>query len=328
MPNWYGGGKLSCCCKCFEVIDPFDRADSDTPANGWTEVSGDWDISSNKLVISGIGVISRNGDPTAGPDGTAQYEWEVTVRSPTDDVTVYIAFQNTSVELRWTTDNVAVPGSLFGCTFTLLANTDYTVKAIWRKPIFRVQINGTCVARAYLPSPTQSVPSLTIPAGGNPSSSQISFDNYSIKIRDVEEDCIADLGPCIWPNRVTLPSQVKVTLANMAGSCYPGPCSGTNGDYFLNKQSTPDTGDCATYMLDVTEDCGLDKIKVHVVHDHAIYGTGVYGELIHTSGTPCLTATKGNSCDMCSDSLSWTGEACISDGVSTICSGDMTVAVV
>jgi hypothetical protein len=48
----------SCCCSsCTYFIDSFNRTDSTTLGTDWTEVSGDWEIDTNKLKVTGTDAI-------------------------------------------------------------------------------------------------------------------------------------------------------------------------------------------------------------------------------------------------------------------------------
>jgi len=61
---------LRCCCGCLIGTDNFDRADSTDLGSKWSEVSGDWEISSNHLKMITEGpVITTNQAATKGPNG-------------------------------------------------------------------------------------------------------------------------------------------------------------------------------------------------------------------------------------------------------------------
>ena len=53
-----------CCEDCILFEDDFNRANSTTVGNGWTEVAGDWEIVSNELQIDEADAIASNSAST------------------------------------------------------------------------------------------------------------------------------------------------------------------------------------------------------------------------------------------------------------------------
>lgn len=98
-----------CCCESCEFFsDDFTRADSDDPGD-YTEVSGDWDISSNTLVTSSSNAVLLA--DAQHPAGEANIKVQVTINIASDGDTARIILNYTDSDNYWFGEIKAGTGS-------------------------------------------------------------------------------------------------------------------------------------------------------------------------------------------------------------------------
>ena len=264
---------LACCCDdCFLFTDAFTRADSDTVGTGWTETSGDFDIVSNKCSTSGTGTLTQNTAPTAdgaAPSRAADFDMSVTVQAGADNVVVKVGMHDLLAVLDFAANTVGFEGPTTICStdFTLGASTAYVVRVIWKDPHGCILINGVCVYSQEIEDTELVAASPTLRVTTNPTPTAVTFDDYSIEVHSVNQDCIVDCesvecgeqqcGDC---QDNTEPYEYQVVIAGIVdgGLCTANTCLLYNGTYILEQcwcRALVHADECATSGTTPQNEC-------------------------------------------------------------------------
>lgn len=187
---------FTCCCStCTYASDNFDRTNNtDIDASsgvGWTEVSGTWDITSNKLVCSAAGIALCN---TAHPDAASTMQVTVDISHDTAGSTVDVIVGYTSstdyyyarftigggspgVDIRRNNGGAHSSIAGGGIAYSLAINTTYTaIVCIAKNGVVSALVSGTSAGCASLNPATITG---TKAALGS-SAANATFDNFSI----------------------------------------------------------------------------------------------------------------------------------------------------
>ena len=187
---------FTCCCStCTFASDDFDRDDNaniDTGSSaGWTEVSGTWDITSNKLVCSGAGIALCN---TAHPDSASTMQVTVDFSHDTSGSTVDVIVGYTSssdyyyarftvgggssgIEIRRNNAGFHTGISGGSYAYTMAVNTTYTaVVCIAKNGIIYAQLSGTGAGLGSLDPRTITGTKAAL----GTSAANATFNNFSI----------------------------------------------------------------------------------------------------------------------------------------------------
>jgi hypothetical protein len=212
-----------CCCSpgCEFFSDDFNRANSDDPGD-YTEVSGDWDIASNKLsTASSSGVLI--GD-TPHPDGEPNIKVSVTVNIATSGDRARIILNYVDSDNYWYAEartggsaylriyqrSGGVDTQMATKSITLSAGVDFTLCFSLQNYVnFSAEIDSTrCVARGATAMATSDQWGLGTGAG----TGTRTFENLSVGI--ISTDCPRCQCAPSCSTCTVLPDYVVLTIAD------------------------------------------------------------------------------------------------------------------
>lgn len=251
------GGSCLSCASCDIASDDFNRSDDtniDTGSTaGWTESSGSWDITSNKLRCTSAGIAICD---TAHPDShitlSAQVEFSHSTSSSTCDVLVGLAASNNYYYVQYTvagaSGSIDIRRNFFGThssiksrsSVTMSTSTTYTAKVcVAANGTITAYLDGVIMLSAYATSASGTQAGL-----GASGSGTATFDNWVLKKSyhaTTAEDC--DLCPysvdCIYCSDGASMYQVKLVIAGIVANVpnnnnYCPDCADYNGIYFVD----------------------------------------------------------------------------------------------
>lgn len=152
------GAPCKCCgpSDCPLFVEDFTRADTTTPANGWTENTGDFSIVSNEAKVSSSNARMTNS--AVMPAGAHAVRWQLTAKGESSNDHIRLFFgSSTSNYAELTVGGSATLAIVVGgspvrsCTVTAAANTYHTIDVlICGSPIgtgdsIVVMLNGSIV---------------------------------------------------------------------------------------------------------------------------------------------------------------------------------------
>ncbi len=227
-----------CCGTCGIFEDGFNRADSTDIGSDWTETTGNWEVSSNKLIpdtttsdqvclcdtthTAGEGYVSVDVSSTSFPDETVLY---LAYASPTNNLAAVLSQSDPSIN-AWIL-KLYDGGSLVGSSTQDYPTGSPESLTLWLKDGRAVAEVNTSVVQWYDVSATGTKAGVGI-KGAPDGTHDLSFDNFVLKeYSGADDDCeIAPSEPCDFGCDTDLwPTELSVTIS--------GSCSGVSGTYTL-----------------------------------------------------------------------------------------------
>lgn len=232
---------VSCCCtpSCTFFTDNFNRSDDDDPG-AYTEVSGDWDISSNKLVTSSSnGVLIADAEH---PDGEPNIKVSVTVNIATSGDTARIILDYVDSNNYWFAEVKAGTGAYLRIyqrasgsntqkaqnTAAISTGSITLCAAITNSSIISASISGGGSTGS-----TGSFSSNSWGLGSGAISGTLQFSTASAAVTSPTcSACDMFCEDLCTDDKVA--SSYKVVITGITGSfCSTGDCSGYDGTYYI-----------------------------------------------------------------------------------------------
>lgn len=273
-----------CLCEsCTLLEDDFNRADSDTVGNGWTEVTGDWDIISSEMVVKGAvtrGVVTHS---TTFTDGKGSITVTIVANSAMSaQVLGGYTDANNYIIGRWAF--LAGEGRMqlverVGGTETVLAGTTIVPgEGIGVEATVRLCWDGIAATVEHLGSSERltAATTLTGQAGVGVAflaSSAVELDVRNVVLANIgatNDDCEPCGSRCETCDPVyTGGFDVDISGFLATGAC--ADCPDLDGLYSLEGPPTiSELGRCR-WELSFTAVCGIDKIIVEIYENSGDY---------------------------------------------------------
>ena len=276
-PKWNNqfspsGDACGCCSTgdpCALVSDDFDRANSTNLGAGWSEESGDFTISSNKLNYnSGTNAVVINTTTHTSQEVTITVDVRqgITTGTTFRIILSYVDTDNyyyaeltigSAQTLRLVERSGGTDTELDSATVTTFAGTSYPFTACMTEFSFSATANGVSVGAAH--SGTSGEFGLGIGAATGPST----FDNFVARIvSDTCDDCQRPV--CYLCSEAGSADSYEVTISGLTNtdpvsSC--ADCASFNGTWILTRAFQ------CSWRYDGTFPCGNDALILDFISD-------------------------------------------------------------
>lgn len=292
--GWYGPrGACGCCESCSIFSDDFNRADDTDLGADWSEVSGSWSISSNRLVTSSTSAVAIS---TTESSEAVVHVSAIVRGASSDELRLIFAYEDTNN--YWYAQ--ATIGSSFLRIYSRVSGTDtlqgFQSSTLSASTDYRLQVcvgeDGIAVATIYAGTSSTVVahvfsdgsPSATglggFGVGTGASASSVQFDSVTaLRVSDDCEPClrIAQCNACIGG---FLSQYYMIEVSGVVAGefdCLEGrSCDDLNGVFFMSPVNTnapktqcfqtvtPTPYHCraGTRTLQIVSDSGGNKVTI------------------------------------------------------------------